>query len=189
VTERYGTRLVLDKPRQNHVLDTPPESEPRDATDVCFQVSGRHRAQIPLRTYRSGSRRPRSPTLWRLSENWKRAHCVRQQPGFTGLAIGLCSALALARGMATFIYGIPAIDPVTFFGVPAFMLAITFHRLCFSRSEGGADRSCRRTAPAVTLVCPSWWAKVTLRQAAGCAARIGLKALADSVRENSFKRA
>jgi predicted permease len=45
---------------------------------------------------------------------------------FAGLAIGVCSALALARGMATFIYGIPAIDPVTFLGVPAFMLAITF---------------------------------------------------------------
>jgi putative ABC transport system permease protein len=45
---------------------------------------------------------------------------------FAGLAIGVCSALALARGMATFIYGIPAIDPVTFFGVPALMLAITF---------------------------------------------------------------
>jgi ABC-type antimicrobial peptide transport system permease subunit len=43
-----------------------------------------------------------------------------------GLGIGVCSALALARGMATFIYGIPAIDPVTFPGVPAFMLAITF---------------------------------------------------------------
>jgi hypothetical protein len=36
------------------------------------------------------------------------------------------SAWALARGMATFVYGIPAIDPVTFLGVPAFMLAITF---------------------------------------------------------------
>jgi predicted permease len=45
---------------------------------------------------------------------------------FAGLAIGVCSALALARGMATFIYGIPAIDPVTFLGVPVFMLAITF---------------------------------------------------------------
>lgn len=45
---------------------------------------------------------------------------------FAGLAIGVCSALAVARGMATFIYGIPAIDPVTFLGVPAFMLAITF---------------------------------------------------------------
>jgi putative ABC transport system permease protein len=43
-----------------------------------------------------------------------------------GLGIGLCSALALTRGMAIFIYGIPAIDPVTFLGVPAFMLAITF---------------------------------------------------------------
>jgi len=45
---------------------------------------------------------------------------------FAGLAIGVCSALALARGMEAFIYGIPAIDPVTFLGVPAFMLAITF---------------------------------------------------------------
>ncbi|MEO8662409.1 MAG: ABC transporter permease [Bryobacteraceae bacterium] len=45
---------------------------------------------------------------------------------FAGLAIGVCSALALARGMANFIYGIPAIDPVTFLGVPLFMLAITF---------------------------------------------------------------
>jgi putative ABC transport system permease protein len=43
-----------------------------------------------------------------------------------GLGIGVCSALALARGMATFIYGIPAIEPVTFLGVPAFMLAIIF---------------------------------------------------------------
>jgi putative ABC transport system permease protein len=45
---------------------------------------------------------------------------------FAGLAIGVCSALALAGGIATFIYGIPAIDPVTFLGVPVFMLAITF---------------------------------------------------------------
>jgi predicted permease len=45
---------------------------------------------------------------------------------FAGLAIGVCSALALARGMATFIYGIPAIDPVTFLGVLALMLAISF---------------------------------------------------------------
>ena len=45
---------------------------------------------------------------------------------FAGLAIGACSALALARGMETFIYGIPAIDPVTFLGVPVFMLATTF---------------------------------------------------------------
>jgi predicted permease len=41
---------------------------------------------------------------------------------FAGLAIGVCSALALVQGMATFIYGIPAIDPVTFLGVPAFIL-------------------------------------------------------------------
>jgi predicted permease len=45
---------------------------------------------------------------------------------FAGLAIGVCSALALARAMVTFIYGVPAIDPVTFLGVPVFMIATTF---------------------------------------------------------------
>ncbi len=42
-----------------------------------------------------------------------------------GLGIGICLALALARGMAGFIYGIPAIDPVTFLAVPAFMITVS----------------------------------------------------------------
>ena len=42
-----------------------------------------------------------------------------------GLGIGVCQALVLARGMASFLYGIPAIDPVTFLAVPAFMIAVT----------------------------------------------------------------
>ncbi|HLN00549.1 MAG TPA: ABC transporter permease [Bryobacteraceae bacterium] len=42
-----------------------------------------------------------------------------------GLGIGVCLALVVARGMAGFVYGIPAIDPVTFLIVPAFMIAVT----------------------------------------------------------------
>jgi ABC-type antimicrobial peptide transport system permease subunit len=40
--------------------------------------------------------------------------------------IGICLALVLARAMASFVYGIPTVDPVTFLAVPAFMVAITF---------------------------------------------------------------
>ena len=42
-----------------------------------------------------------------------------------GLAIGLCAALAVARAMASFLYGVPAADPVTFCAVPAFMISVT----------------------------------------------------------------
>ncbi|SPE43565.1 conserved membrane hypothetical protein [Candidatus Sulfopaludibacter sp. SbA3] len=41
-----------------------------------------------------------------------------------GLAIGISLALAVARVVAAFLYGIPAVDPVTFIGVPAFMAAV-----------------------------------------------------------------
>lgn len=42
-----------------------------------------------------------------------------------GLGIGVCFALVLARVMASFVYGIPAIDPVTFLAVPVFMIGVT----------------------------------------------------------------
>jgi len=42
-----------------------------------------------------------------------------------GLGIGVCFALVLARVMASFVYGIRAIDPVTFLAVPVFMIGAT----------------------------------------------------------------
>ena len=40
-----------------------------------------------------------------------------------GLAVGLAVALALSRFTASFLYGIVPTDPVTFVGVPAFLVA------------------------------------------------------------------
>ena len=39
-----------------------------------------------------------------------------------GLAIGLLAAGAIARGIASLLYGVHAFDPVTFIAVPVFML-------------------------------------------------------------------
>jgi ABC-type antimicrobial peptide transport system permease subunit len=41
-----------------------------------------------------------------------------------GLGIGLGLALLLARMMASFLYGVRPVDPLTFFAVPAFTLAV-----------------------------------------------------------------
>jgi hypothetical protein len=41
-----------------------------------------------------------------------------------GLAIGVCLALALTHAMASFIYGVPAVDPPTFVAVPAAIIAV-----------------------------------------------------------------
>jgi len=40
-----------------------------------------------------------------------------------GLAIGVCLALVLARALASFLYGVPAMDPVTFIAVPVSIIA------------------------------------------------------------------
>ena len=42
----------------------------------------------------------------------------------TGLLVGLCFAFALMRGMAHLLYGISAIDPVTFSFVPVLLVII-----------------------------------------------------------------
>jgi len=41
-----------------------------------------------------------------------------------GLAIGISLALALARGLAGFLYGVPAIDPITFVAIPVLMMTV-----------------------------------------------------------------
>jgi ABC-type antimicrobial peptide transport system permease subunit len=41
-----------------------------------------------------------------------------------GLAIGVCLALALTRAVASFLYGVRAVDPITFIAVPAFIIAV-----------------------------------------------------------------
>lgn len=41
-----------------------------------------------------------------------------------GLAIGVCLALALTRAVESFLYGVRAIDPITFVAVPAFIVAV-----------------------------------------------------------------
>ncbi|MGH9144202.1 MAG: hypothetical protein ACRD2I_23945 [Vicinamibacterales bacterium] len=41
-----------------------------------------------------------------------------------GIAAGLAGALALARVTTTFVFGIPAIDPITFASVPAMLAAV-----------------------------------------------------------------
>ncbi len=47
-----------------------------------------------------------------------------------GLAIGLTSAFALTKGMASLLYGVDAADPMTFIAVPAFILAVAL-AACF----------------------------------------------------------
>ena len=42
----------------------------------------------------------------------------------TGLAIGVCLALALTRAVASFLYGVGALDPITFIAVPSFIIAV-----------------------------------------------------------------
>jgi ABC-type antimicrobial peptide transport system permease subunit len=42
----------------------------------------------------------------------------------TGAAIGLVLAMAFARTISTFLFGVPALDPLTFAGV-AVLLAVT----------------------------------------------------------------
>ena len=76
LTERDGTRLVVDKPRRNTFsILRQDQSLAMRRTSISELVDG----SVPsaLRTYRSGNRRPRSPNLWRLSDNWERAHCIR----------------------------------------------------------------------------------------------------------------
>jgi putative ABC transport system permease protein len=41
-----------------------------------------------------------------------------------GLAIGVCLSLALTRVVASFLYGVGAVDPVTFTAVPALVIAV-----------------------------------------------------------------
>ncbi len=41
-----------------------------------------------------------------------------------GLMIGVCLAFALTRAMASFLYGVRAVDPLTFVAVPAFIIAV-----------------------------------------------------------------
>jgi putative ABC transport system permease protein len=41
-----------------------------------------------------------------------------------GLAIGVCLALALTRAMGSFLYGVHAVDPMTFIAVPALTTAV-----------------------------------------------------------------
>jgi predicted permease len=41
-----------------------------------------------------------------------------------GLAIGVCLGLALTRAVAGFLYGVRAVDPITFLAVPAFIIAV-----------------------------------------------------------------
>jgi predicted permease len=41
-----------------------------------------------------------------------------------GLVIGVCAALALTRAMASFLYGVRAVDPLTFVAVPVFVIAV-----------------------------------------------------------------
>jgi len=41
-----------------------------------------------------------------------------------GIAIGILTALALTHLMASFLYGIPATDPLTFVIVPVFLAAV-----------------------------------------------------------------
>jgi len=41
-----------------------------------------------------------------------------------GLAIGLPIALLMARGLSSILYGVEAVDPATFIGLPALLLAV-----------------------------------------------------------------
>ncbi len=41
-----------------------------------------------------------------------------------GLVIGVCAAVVLTRAMASFLYGVRAVDPLTFVAVPAFVIAV-----------------------------------------------------------------
>jgi putative ABC transport system permease protein len=41
-----------------------------------------------------------------------------------GIAIGVCLALALTRVVASFLYGVRVVDPLTFSAVPAFLIAV-----------------------------------------------------------------
>jgi predicted permease len=41
-----------------------------------------------------------------------------------GLTIGVCLAFALTRAMASFLYGVRAVDPLTFVAVPAFIIVV-----------------------------------------------------------------
>ncbi len=43
-----------------------------------------------------------------------------------GLLLGLFIAIALLRTMSTFLYGVRAFDPMTFFTVPVLIIVLTF---------------------------------------------------------------
>jgi ABC-type antimicrobial peptide transport system permease subunit len=47
-----------------------------------------------------------------------------------GIAIGIVAAFGLTRLLATFLFGVKPLDPITFLAVPSLLAAVAFIAIC-----------------------------------------------------------
>ena len=68
-----------------------------------------------------------------------------------GVVAGMAGALALSRVLAGFVYGVSPLDPATYAGAVAVLVAVAALSCVLAEPKGSAHQSARRVARRMTL--------------------------------------